>query len=45
MDSKSYEYKQFSIVYSDSWYAYKDGNLIFKTESDREIENLINSIT
>lgn len=41
----SYQYKGFRIVFSDIWYAYKDGNLVFKTESDTELENLIDFIT
>lgn len=39
----SYQFKGFQIVYSDSWYAFKNGTIIFKAESDIELENLINA--
>ena len=40
----SYQYKGFQIVYSDTWYAFKNGSIVFKAESDVEIESLINAI-
>lgn len=39
----SYQYKSFQIVYSDTWYAYKAGRLVYTAESDRELESLIDS--
>lgn len=39
----SYQYKSFQIVYSDLWYAYKAGRLVYTAESDRELESLIDS--
>ena len=40
-----YEYKGLQIVYSDNWYAFKNGVIIFKAESDTELENLIDMNT
>lgn len=41
----SYQYKGFQVVYSDSWYACKNGSIIFKAESDIELESLIDTVT
>lgn len=38
-----YQYKNYAIVFSDIWYAYRQGKLVYKAESDIELESMIDN--